>query len=162
MPTGTLSERIPASSADVFALLHDYPRRLEWDTLLRAAHLEPAYPQAALGAISVCAGKWHLGGLALRTKYVAFHPPLLAAVQMLNRPLFFESFAASIRHEDLSPTESSITYRFTFQSRPRWLRFLLHPLMAWIFRWETGKRLRALRKFLETKRAGSVGAAPAT
>ena len=65
---------------------------------------------------------------------------------MLNRPRFFESFAASIRHQDISPTESTITYKFTFTAKPRMLRFLLHPVMGWVFRLETRKRLRALRE----------------
>lgn len=33
---------MPAPAEDVFDLLHDYGRRLEWDTLLRAARLEGA------------------------------------------------------------------------------------------------------------------------
>lgn len=75
MPTGVVTEEIPASSQEVFALLHDYSRRLEWDTLLRAAYLEPPDIQAELGAVSVCVGRRRLGGIAVRTRYVAFRPP---------------------------------------------------------------------------------------
>lgn len=150
MPTGSVTEEIAASSAEVFALLHDYSRRLEWDTLLRAAYLEQAR-RAELGAISVCAGKWHLGGIAIRSRYVAFRPPRLAAVEMINRPPFFASFAASIRHQDLGPTRSSVTYRYTFTAKPRVLRFVLHPVMALVFRAETRKRLAALKAFFRLR-----------
>lgn len=146
MPNGTVTEEIPASSAEVFALLHDYSRRLEWDTLLRAAYLEGA-DHAGLGAVSVCVGRRSLGGLAIRTRYVAFRPPTLAAVEMLNHPPFFASFAASIRHQDIGPARSQVTYRFTFTAKPRWLQVVLHPIMGRVFRAETGKRLCALREF---------------
>ena len=147
MPTGSVTEEIAASSAEVFALLHDYARRLEWDTLLSAAYLEPPATHAELGATSVCIGKRHLGGIAIRTRYVAFRPPQLAAVEMLNQPPFFDSFAASIRHQELGPARSSVTYRFTFRAKPRWLCFVLHPAMRLVFRFETQKRLAALRRF---------------
>jgi len=46
---GQVSEVIPATSAEVFDLVHDYGRRLEWDTLLRAAYLDDGHTVAALG-----------------------------------------------------------------------------------------------------------------
>ena len=127
-------------------MLHDYSRRLEWDTLLRATYLEGP-PPAKLGAVSVCIGKRHLGGMAIRTRYVAFRPGQLAAVEMLNQPPFFASFAASIRHHEIGPARSRVTYRFTFTAKPRVLRFVLHPVMNWVFRAETRKRLSALKNF---------------
>ena|SRR5882672_8696381 len=149
MPTGTFTEQIPAASSDVFRLLHDYKRRLEWDTLLQSAYLEAGYDEAGMNAVSVCTGKWQFGGIAIRTRYVAFRPSSLAAVQMINCPPLFESFAASIRHRDISPSESVITYRFAFTTKPRILRFVLHPVMGWIFRLETKRRLRALREHFQ-------------
>jgi hypothetical protein len=152
MPSGIVIEDMPASCQEVFRLLHDYDKRLEWDTLLRAAYLEPEFCEAALGAISVCAAKRWLGGIALRTQYVSFQPGRLAAVQMLNAPPFFESFAASIRHTPKSPGASLVTYRYAFQAKPRKLRFLLHPIMAWLLRQETARRLRALRDYFRSMR----------
>lgn len=149
MPTGAFSEQIPAASSDVFRLLHDYKRRLEWDTLLQSAYLEAGYDEANIHAVSVCTGKWRFGGIAVRTRYVAFHPGSLAAVQMINCPPLFESFAASIRHQDIAPSLSTITYRFTFTARPRILRFIMHPVMSWIFGLETRRRLRALREHFQ-------------
>lgn len=147
MPSGVVTTEIAASSAEVFALLHDYSRRLEWDTLLSAAYLEPPAARAGLGATSVCVGRSRHGRIAVRTRYVAFHPSQLAAVEMLGRSPFFASFAASIRHQDLGTARSSVTYRFTFRARPRWLRFVLEPIMGATFRRETRRRLVALQKF---------------
>jgi hypothetical protein len=128
-------------------LLHDYRRRLEWDTLLRAAYLE-GHAAAGKGVTSVCVGRRSLGGVALRTVYVTFQRPTLAAVKMVNAPPFFGAWAASIRHEDLSAHESRIIYRFHFTAKPRLLRFILEPVMRAVFVWETRKRLRALRRYL--------------
>jgi hypothetical protein len=148
MAHGEISELLPAPSAVVFDLLHDYGRRLEWDTLLQAAYLEGKHLAAAEGVTSVCVGRRSLGGLALRTIYVSFQPPTLAAVKMLNAPAFFKSWAASIHHQDISAYESRITYKFHFSAKPRPLKFILEPIMKMVFVWETQKRLRALREYL--------------
>ena len=145
MPHGSVSDTIPAPSAEVFRLVHDYDRRLEWDTLLQHACLCDDWAEAQLHATSVCTGRWHLGGIALKTEYISFAPPRVAAVKMLNRPAFFETFAATIRHHDLGDGSSTIEYKYSFTARPSWLRCLLDPAMAAIFQWETRKRLRALR-----------------
>lgn len=149
MPTIEIRETVTASAESVFNLIHNYNRRLEWDTLLKEAYLEPEFKEACLGAISVCRGKNVLGGFALRTKYVSFDRSRIAAVKMLNRPPFFDSFAASIRHLKIDDTRSEIIYKVNFAARPAWLRPVLHPLMRAIFAWETRKRLRALKAFFE-------------
>src|SRR5215510_16233666 len=102
MPHAEVTELIPAPSSAVFDLLHDYTRRLEWDTLLQAAYLEDGHLVAAKGVTSVCVGRRSLGGIALKTVYVTFERPILASVKMTNQPPFFRSWAASIHHENLS------------------------------------------------------------
>jgi len=156
MPHGSIADTIPAISADVFRLLHDYNRRLEWDTLLQDARLCDNLTEARLHATSVCTGRWYLGGIALRTEYVSFNPPHVAAVKMLNRPPFFETFAATIRHHDLGDGSSTIEYKYNFTARPPWLRWLLHPVMACVFRWETRKRLGALRRWFVKAQNGKI------
>jgi hypothetical protein len=155
MPHGRVRDIIPASSREVFDMLHDYSRRMEWDTLLSEAYLTDGHRAAAVGAVSVCRGKRRLGAIAMKTQYVAFKPGEVAAVRMVNRPPLFDTFAATIRHgpcpapRDAPPgsLESSwVEYTFTFTARPKFLRFLLHPIMGALFRRETRKRLRALRR----------------
>lgn len=151
MAHGEVTETIPAASRVVFDLLHDYSRRLEWDTLLQAAYLDDGHTAAAPGVTSVCVGRRTLGGIALKTIYVTFHRPTLAAVKMVNAPPFFATWAASIRHEDLSEHESRITYKFHFTTKPRALQFILDPVMKTVFLWETRKRLQALKAFFAGK-----------
>ncbi len=149
MPKGTVKEVISAPSDEVFDLIHNYERRLEWDTLLQKAYLEPEFTVANLGAISVCQGRQILGGFALRTQYISFQRGKIAAIKMLNQPPFFDTFAASIAHRELSNNQSEVIYTFNFTAQPRCLRFILHPIMVKIFAWETGKRLQALKHFFE-------------
>jgi hypothetical protein len=151
MANGQISEIIPAASHVTFDLIHDYARRLEWDTLLQAAYLDGG-DVADKGVTAVCVGRRSLGGIALRTVYVSFDRPRVAAVKMVNTPAFFQSWAASIRHENISDQESRITYRFHFVTKPRILRFILDPIMGMVFLWETRKRLRALKSFLMRNR----------
>lgn len=148
MPKGLVVNELPASCERVFDLIHDYDRRLEWDTLLSEAYLEPPFVLAEKGAVSLCRGRPILGGIGLRTIYVSFDRGKIAAVKMINRPPLFEMFAASIRHIAISKNKSKVEYRFSFLARPRFLRPLLHPVMQLFFRWETQKRLRALSKYL--------------
>ncbi len=140
-------EEMPASCEAVFDLVHDYARRLEWDTLLRAAFIEGG-TVAGTGAVAVCSGRWLVGGMTLRTVYVSFQRGTVAAVKMVNRPPLFARWAASIRHESLGDRRSRIVYTYYFRARPAWLAFLLEPILARVFRWETRRRLRALRAAL--------------
>ena len=153
MSTAEIREIIPAPAEAVFELVHDYRRRLEWDTLLREAYLEPEFGEAARGAVAVCRGKAVWGGFRLRTQYVSFERGKVAAVKMLNRPPFFDSFAASIRHLTIDDRHSEVIYKVNFAARPRWLRGILHPLMRVLFVWETRKRLRALKNFFQSQAA---------
>lgn len=150
MSTTEIREIICAPAEAVFALIHNYDRRLEWDTLLKEAYLEPDFSEAGLGAVSVCRGKSILGMFALRTRYVSFEPGRIAAVKMLNRPPFFDAFAASIRHSKIDDVHSEVIYKLNFAARPAWLRPILHPLMRAVFVWETRKRLRALKSFFQS------------
>jgi len=147
MAHGTVSEIIPATSAAVFALVHDYDRRLEWDTLLSAVYLHEGFTVAEQGAISTCVGRAALGSLALTTEYVTFSPGRIAAVKMTRGPWLFERWAASLKHEDLADGQSRITYAWQFTARPRMMAWLIEPLLNAIFRWETRKRLRALKSY---------------
>jgi hypothetical protein len=121
MPSATIQHQMPVASAEVFALLHNYSRRLEWDTLLREARLTRGHTQAALGATSLCVGKPWFGLIGIETRYVTFKPSEIAAVEMINRPPFFDHFAASIRHQD-NELGSIAVYKLQFTARPRCLR----------------------------------------
>lgn len=151
MRRGKVSAVIPATCAEAFDLIHDYDRRLEWDTLLRAAYLDDGFTEAGKGVTSVCVGRRAVGGLAVRTRYVSFDRPKLAAVEMINLPPLFSTWAASIRHAEETPGSSRVTYTFSFRARPRWLAWLFEPIMLRVFHWETKKRLKALAAYFAAR-----------
>lgn len=147
MRGATITRQMPVSSQEVFDLLHDYDRRLEWDTLLRKAELTRGHTKAEKGATSLCVGRPFFGIFGIETRYVTYTEGEIAAVQMINHPPLFGDFAASIRHED-NDDGSTATYKFRFTARPICLRWLLEPLMLKALRAETARRLAALSQFL--------------
>jgi len=151
MPHGVIIQRVPASPEVAFKVLHDYERRLEWDTLLSEAYLCDGATSAGLGVVSICRGKSRLGRFALQTEYITFHPGASAAVKLVNRPPFFDTFAATIRHRPISARSSAVEYTYTFTSRPKWLRWFLNPVMSRSFTRETRRRLESLAKYLKTE-----------
>ena len=147
MPGGIVKQQMPVSSSQVFKLLHDYDRRLEWDTLLRKAYLTDGSERACKGATSCCVGKPFFGLIAMETRYIAFHEPHIAAVVLINKPLFFHSFSASIKHED-NEQGSTAEYTFQFRAKPKWMRRIIEPVMLAALKNETSKRLEALASFM--------------
>jgi hypothetical protein len=143
-------QTVPASVDATFDLVHDYSRRLEWDTLLRRAFtVGDAAPGP--GVVAVCSARWSLGGLSFRTRYVTFRRPVLAAVALVGRPPLFESWAASIRHHPLVEDRSEVVYTLTFTCRPRVVARWLEAVALPLFRWETRRRLRALASHLAAR-----------
>jgi Polyketide cyclase / dehydrase and lipid transport len=140
---------IAAEPEAVFDLIHDYTRRLEWDPFLRQARLLDGADAAAVGVKSLCTARWNSGGLAMETVYVSFERPSVAAVKMTRGPGVLDEFAASLRQEAVGPHQTRVTYRFKLAAHPRWLRFVLDPILFAIFAREVRIRLSALKRFLE-------------
>ena len=147
MPRNSVSVEVGASCTAVFNLIHDYGRRLEWDTLLSQAVLLDDAAEAGVGVRSLCVGTWRGLFLPLETEYISFEPGRVAAVSLTNQPPFFDQFAATIRHEPLGENRSRVTYIYFFRARPRLLAPLLEPLMNWLLRRETQNRLAALKRY---------------
>ena len=144
-----IAVEMPVAADVVFSLLHDYGRRLEWDTLLRAARLEGTV-EAGPGAVAVCTARRALGGFSFRTRYVTFRRPEPAAVTLVGAASFFTGWTASIRHKPLPGGRSEAVYTLTFTGRPSWARRVVEPVALAAFRYETRRRLAALAAFLET------------
>ena len=145
-----LSTEIEATCDVVFCLLHDYGRRLEWDSMLSEARLLAGATAAGSGVRSLCVGTWRGAFLALETEYIRFEPGRVAAVTLTNRPPFFERFAATIRHDAVGEARSRLTYTYSFHARPRFLAFLLEPIMNAMLKREIRTRLRSLQHFLRS------------
>ena len=149
MPTTLLSIDIHAMSEDIFDLIHDYSQRLHWDPFLREARLVDGAEVADIGVSSRCVARRAVGGMAMDTVYVTFSRPTVAAVSMTRGPWFLRSFAASIRQHRIDDRTVRVSYRYNFRASPRFLAFLIEPVVQWVFHKETSRRLSALKLFVE-------------
>jgi hypothetical protein len=149
MITREQSVEIAASPEAVFDLIHNYSRRLEWDPFLKHAALLGGAQIAEVGIHSLCVAKNRLGGLGMETVYVVFDRPRIAAVKMVRGPWMLESFGASLRQDRIEHDMTRVTYKYTLQTRPSWLRWLFTPICKWVFSRETHGRLAHLKTFLE-------------
>jgi len=144
---------IDASCEEVFDVIHDYRIRLRWDTLLsKACMVEEGVGEAGVGVRTLCVGRAAFGRVGVETVYVSFQRGRVAAVKMTQGPWFLEDFAASILHATIpSPAgvRSRVTYNLRIAARPKWLRFVMNPVLRLVFRVETGKRLEALKRYVE-------------
>lgn len=139
---------IGATPEEVFDLIHDYSRRLLWDPFLRRAELEGGAEQAGVGISTYCAARLRSGGLGMRTVYVSFRRPDVAAVKMTQGPWFLRNFAASISQKGLADG-TRVTYKFSFSVKPRWLAAIIEPLLRAVFSRETRRRLVALKNHFD-------------
>jgi hypothetical protein len=84
----------------------------------------------------------------MRTRFVAFDRPRMAAASMIGRSFPFSRWAASMRHRDTHANRSVLIYVYTIEAGAPALRWLMEPVVAWIFARQTQRRFRRLRDFL--------------
>ncbi|MBP7971710.1 MAG: SRPBCC family protein [Candidatus Nanopelagicales bacterium] len=137
----------------VFDTVHDYRIRTQWDTLLRRAYTVGG-ARPARDVVTTCVAHWYLGGLAFTTRYVTFNRPNLAAVTLVTPYFIFQNWSASIRHRDRpiagsAAPSSELVYTLTLRCRPAALARPLEFVAIRLFRTETRRRLRALKRYLE-------------
>ncbi|MEQ1660693.1 MAG: SRPBCC family protein, partial [Hylemonella sp.] len=120
---------MPASEAVVFDAFHYHQWRLRWDSLVRDTRVVGGAPCPFVGAVTENAGAGGLRLLSMRTRFVSYDRPHLAAASMIGRSFPFRRWAASMQHKPLGPCASLLvyTYTYTFETWPAFLRWLLEP-----------------------------------
>ncbi|MFM0598107.1 SRPBCC family protein [Paraburkholderia dilworthii] len=137
-----------ATSAEVFEAFHNHDTRLRWDTLLTQATVEGGYRYPYVGAVSINVGRGWKGVFCLRTRFVAYDPPQLAAATIDQPAGIFNEWSASIRHRDRDDGTSDLIYTFRLGLRPRWFHWLCVDAVTAIFEEETRQRFESLAAFL--------------
>ena len=87
----------------------------------------------------------------METEYVSFNPPRAVAIKMTRGPWFLESFAGSWRFEQVEPGITRVGFHYSVRARPRWLAWLLTPVLSRVFARDTRRRLRALKEAVEQR-----------
>jgi hypothetical protein len=140
---------MPAREDVVFDAFHHQHWRVRWDSLVRATRVQGGAPCPYLGAVTENAGAGLLRALSMRTRFVSFERPRVAAATMLGRSFPFHRWAASMQHRASGPGQSVLIYTYTFETGPPALRWLIERPVAWAFNWQTRRRFARLRRFLQ-------------
>jgi hypothetical protein len=138
---------IHADPGSLFVLSQDYAHRLAWDPFLQEARLLNGASEPGVSVRAWCVAR---SGLGMETEYVTFEPPCVTAVRMTRGPAFLASFSGSWRFEPNQAGGTMVTFAYHFKSRPRWLRWLLEPILHSVFKRDTIRRLRALKHAAES------------
>ncbi len=139
---------MPATAARTFEAFHDHDTRLRWDTLLAEATVEGGHRRPHIGAISINRGRGWKRPFRLRTRFVAYAPPRLAAATLVEPAGLFREWSASLRHRDLGDGTSELIYTLAFSLRPGWVDACCRGVVARMFERETRRRFAALAAYL--------------
>jgi len=158
MPVLSESKEIAAAPERVYAAINNYGRRLEWDTLLRDAEVLSASGEVLPLNTPLEAGmrvrsysRWLSGGVVMDTRYTQCQFPD-AKLEMVKGPWFFKNFVATA-HLVTNEDGSTCWYgEYDFVCRPRLLRWIIEPIVSWMFLKETRMRADGMRKWLEEKK----------
>ncbi len=150
MPHRKMEFQMPASEAVVFDAFHFHYWRSQWDSLVSATHVLGGASCPYVGAITENAGAGVLRGLSMRTQFVSFDRPKVAAATMLGQSFPFVRWAASMRHRSAGESASILVYTYTFEVGPRAIAWLISPFVQLIFQVQTNRRFARLQIFLKT------------
>lgn len=146
MPVVEESILIQAPRQSLFDLAQDYRLRLKWDPFLRDMRFLRDAREAAVG-VRVWVKAWT--GLTMVVEYVALNRPEVVAMKMVEGPVFLRQFAGSWRFH-LHPSGSTeVIFRYVFETRWTWLRWLIDPIVLWVFGRDVRRRLAGLKRGVE-------------
>lgn len=139
---------MPANSAVVFDAFHYHHWRSRWDSLVGRTRVLDGAPCPYVGAVTDNTGAGALRLMSMRTRFVTFDRPRIAAAAMMGCSFPFTRWAASMRHESAGAEESTLIYTYTFEVGPPVLRWLMTPVVVAVFDWQTQRRFTRLQRFL--------------
>lgn len=144
---------MPADCSVVFDVFHYHCWRARWDTLVDSTQVEGGAPCPYVGATSTNGAGGYLRMLSMRTRFVSYERPKIAAANMVGRAFPFLRWAASMRHQALAPGRSLLIYTYTYEVGPASLRWLIQPLVKRIFDRQTRRRFQSMQVFLQNHSA---------
>ena len=150
MPQVSASIWVGVESADAFAVSQTTGRvRRGWDPFIRRQHFLDGATAPAVGVRTWTRARV---GLAMVSRYVSYRPPRQTGMTMESGPWFFDTFGGGWRftpQEQDGVTGTLAVWKYTFSTRPAWLR----PVADRVGTWLLGREIRA-------RIAASAGPAP--
>jgi predicted oxidoreductase len=84
----------------------------------------------------------------MRTQFVQYDRPHRAAASMVGTSFPFTRWAASMQHKADGPGRSVMVYTYTLETGPAALRWVMEPVVDWLFARQTQRRFARLQHFL--------------
>ncbi|HEY0064342.1 MAG TPA: SRPBCC family protein [Telluria sp.] len=144
---------MPASCAVVFDAFHYHHWRLRWDSLVAHTTVEGGGPCPYKGAVTRSRGRGLTRNLVMRTEFITYQRPSLAAARMVGVSFPFTRWAASMKHEAAADGRSAMIYTYTIETGPPALRWLMEPIVNRIFLRQTRQRFARMQQFLAANAA---------
>jgi hypothetical protein len=144
---------MPASCEVVFDAFHYHHWRARWDSLVEKTVVVGGAPAPHVGAVTENAGGGWLRGLSMKTQFVTYDRPHVAAAVMVGHSFPFTRWAASMQHRTLDENRPVMIYTYTFEAGPAALRWCIEPLVKRIFDYQTRRRFARLRDYLASDKS---------
>lgn len=87
-------------------------------------------------------------GFTARSGYLNFNRPNSASFRMARGPWTFSRLGGMWNIEQDGPQFCKLFVTYNLRTTPRFIRFVLEPVMAAVFYFQTCRRMRSLRKYL--------------
>lgn len=151
---------IAVAPSEVWNAIHEYEHRLEWDRMLRDVAVDGVAPKraAAINAGSEVTqwARWAAGGVMMKVRYLVSRSPTATAagyakVEMIRGPWFFRAFTARSELIALDAGSTRSVAKYEFECGPKWLRWVIEPIVLAVFRRETTSRWASLKRYLEVR-----------
>ncbi|AOK08021.1 SRPBCC family protein [Burkholderia sp. AU19243] len=131
----------------LFTWSQDYARRLVWDSFLTDAYLLDGMA-ADVGVDAFCRSQ---SGATMVSRYIAYRPPQVAAVEMVDGPRVLERFSGCWNFTERAPGTTEVKFTYQFRAQPAWLRWLLEPLIGAFYLVHTRRRLDSFKRWAESE-----------
>lgn len=109
---------MPASCEVVFDAFHYHQWRSRWDSLVSRTHVVGNAPCPYVGAVTENTDGGWMRILSMKTQFVSYNRPHVAAATMLGRSFPFARWSASMQHKALDGERSVMIYTYTFEAAP--------------------------------------------
>ena len=150
MPQVSEQVWVPVPPATAFAVSQTTGElRLSWDPFIRRQFFLGGATAPGKGVRTRTFARL---GPAMTSEYVSYHRPTNVGMTMVEGPWFFDQFGGGwrFRAEERDGIEGTLaTWKYTFSVRPRWLRFVGHPVGSWLLGREIRRRIAAFAQACE-------------
>lgn len=129
----------------LFDLSQDYSKRLAWDPFPESYRfLNGTQPAKGLQLEIVAKN-----GFSMTVEYVSYKRPSVVAIKMVRGPWAFAKFAGSWTFQKIPPDSSKVTFKYNIIGAPSWLRYIVTPVINFVFGRSAKRRLAALNDYME-------------